>query len=54
VTAVLAGAPKAAIELSRVAIYVSKQCFTLRKTLKENLVSYLSYTKKKLESAETP
>jgi hypothetical protein len=33
----LAGAPGAAIELSRLGIYLSKQCFTLRKTLKEIL-----------------
>jgi hypothetical protein len=44
----------AAIELGRFAIYLSKQYFTLRKTLKENPVSYLSYAKKELGSAETP
>jgi hypothetical protein len=49
----LAGAAGAAIELSRVEIYLSKQRLILRKTLKENLVSYLSYAKKELESAET-
>jgi hypothetical protein len=53
VLAAAAGAaPKAAIELSRVAIYLSKQRFMLRNTLKENPVSYLSYAKKKLGSAE--
>jgi hypothetical protein len=49
---VLAGAPGAAIELGRLGIYLSKQCFMLRTTLKENPVSYLSYAKKKLGSAE--
>jgi hypothetical protein len=32
----------AAIELSRMAIYLGKQRFTLRKMLNENPVSYLS------------
>ena len=53
-TAVLAGAAGAAIELSSVGIYIGKQHFTLRKMLKENPVSYLSYAKKELGAAENP
>jgi hypothetical protein len=49
--AVLAGG--AAIELGRLAIYLSKQRFMKRKMLKENPVSYLSYAKNKLRSLET-
>jgi hypothetical protein len=49
-----AGAPKAAIELSRLGIYLSKQYFMLRKMFKENPVSYLSYAKKELGSVDTP
>jgi hypothetical protein len=49
----VAGVAGAAIELSRMAIYLGKQRFMRRKMLNENPVSYLSYAKKELESAET-
>jgi hypothetical protein len=48
--AVLVGAAGAAIELSRMGIYLGKQRFMLRKMLNENPVSYLSYAKEELGS----
>jgi hypothetical protein len=42
------GSRGVAIELGRIGIYLGKQRFSLRKMLRENPVSYLSYAKKQL------
>jgi hypothetical protein len=52
--AVFASVVGTVIELGRVGIYVGKQRFELQRKLKETPVSYLSYAKQELGSAETP